>query len=124
MEHENPYVHLYIKDQILVGDYKEKLHINLEIAKEIVKWRLEFTGGKPMATMILSHGITSMDRPARTYLSSPEATVGLIATAIVIDSEFQRIVGNFFIAVNRTAMPVRLFKNPASAQKWLKKFIQ
>lgn len=123
MKTTNPYVRLYIKDDILIGQYKERLHITLEIAKEIVQSRLAFTNGEKYATMIIARGITGMDKPARDYLSSAEATAGLIATALVINSSFQRIMGNFFISVNRTTMPVRIFTSEAGAEKWLRKFI-
>jgi hypothetical protein len=94
------------------------------MAHDIVRSRIAFAQGKAYPTMIIGHGIISMDRPAREYLSSAPATEGLIATAIVVDSEFHRIVGNFFISVNRTPMPVRIFRNVTGAEKWLQKFIK
>jgi hypothetical protein len=124
MQPLTPYLQLYIKNGILVGHYTQKLHINLAIAHDIVSSRLAFAKGKSYPTMIISHGIISMDRPAREYLSSASATKGLIATAIVVNSEFHRIVGNFFISVNRTPMPVRIFRDVARAEKWLQKFIK
>jgi hypothetical protein len=124
MEPATPYLRLYIKDGILVGHYIQKVHIDLAKAYDIVRSRLEFAKGKAYPTMIIGHGIISMDKPAREYLSSAAATEGLIATAIVVNSEFHRIVGNFFISVNRTAMPVRIFRDEAKAEKWLQKFIE
>jgi len=123
MQPATPYLQLYIKDGILVGHYREKVHINLAMAHDIVRSRLAFTKGKAYPTMIIGHGIVSMDKPAREYLSSAPATEGLIATAIVVNSEFHRIVGNFFISVNRTPMPVRIFRDAARAVKWLQKFV-
>jgi len=124
MEQDTPYVHLQVKDNILIGTYKPKTHIDLWIAREIVQTRLAFTQGKKYASIIIGHGIVSMDKPAREYLSSPEATEGIIATAIVVSSKFHRIIGNFFISVNRTPMPVRIFKEVIHAEKWLGKFIE
>jgi len=74
-------------------------------------------------TMIIARGVTGIDKSARDYLSSAEATEGLIAMALVIGSSFQRIMGNFFISVNKTSMPVRMFTTESGAGKWLKKFI-
>jgi hypothetical protein len=124
MEPVTPYLQLYIKDGILVGHYRQKVHIDLARARDIVRSRLAFAKGKTYPTMIIGHGIISMDKPAREYLSSAAATKGLSATAIVVNSEFHRIVGNFFISVNRTAMPVRIFKDTVRAEKWLQKFIE
>ncbi|GAB2842587.1 DUF7793 family protein [Ferruginibacter profundus] len=119
-----PYVHLHTNKGILIGSYTQKLHINLPIAKEIVSARIAFARGQQWPVMIIGNGIVSMDKSAREYFASPEATEGLIATAIVAESEFHRIIGNFFISVNKTAMPVRIFSNVKKAEKWLTQFIR
>lgn len=123
MELDTPYVHLCIKNKILVGTYKKNLRIDLEVAKEIVSARQTFTGTEKFATLIISQGVISINRPAREYLSSPEATVGLSASAIVVDTLFSSFLGNFFLAVNQTTIPVKIFANTIDAEKWLQQFI-
>lgn len=123
MEFDTNFVHLLIKDKILVVTYKSGLHITLEIAQKIVTDRLSFTEDKKLAAMIISHGVISMDKPAREYLASEEGTNGLTATAIIVDSSFSRSLGNFFLIVNKTKMPVKIFSNIPRAIKWLQKYI-
>lgn len=123
MEFDTNFVHLLIKDKILVVTYKSGLHITLEIAQKIVTDRLSFTEDKKLAAMIMSHGVISMDKPAREYLASEEGTNGLTATAIIVDSSFSRALGNFFLFVNKTKMPVKIFSNIPRAIKWLQKYI-
>ena len=123
MEFDSEFVHLIIKDKILVVTYKSDLHITSEIAQKIVTDRLSFTKDKKLATMIISHGVISMDKPAREYLASEEGTNGLTATAIIVDSSFSRSLGNFFLIVNKTKMPVKIFSNIPRAIKWLQKYI-
>lgn len=123
MEMDTPYIHLCIRNKILVGTYKQKLHIDLEVAKAIVSARQLFTGTEKFATLIISKGVITMNRQAREYLSSPEATVGLTASAIVVDSLFSSFLGNFFLAVNQTTIPVKIFANTIDAEKWLQQFI-
>lgn len=124
MELESPYIHLCIKNNILVGTYKTDLHINLEAAKEIVLTRKRFIQHKRMPTLIISQGVVSMDKPARQYLSSVEATEGLTASAIVVNSVFSSFLGNFFLAVNKTNMPVKIFSDTSRAEKWLQQFVE
>ena len=124
MELDTPYVHLRIKDKILVGTYKKNIRINLEIAKEIVRARLSFTGNRKMPSLIISQGIVTIDKPAREYLSSDEATVGLVASAILVNSKFSSFLGNFFLTVNKTKMPVKIFSDISKAEKWLQQFIE
>ena len=123
MEYETPYVNLRIKDHILIGTYKKNLHIDLAVARDIVSSRLSFTGGEKMPSLIISQGVVSMDKPAREYLASDEAIVGLLASAIVVSSPFSSFLGNFFLFVNKTKMPVKIFTSVSSAEKWLQQFI-
>jgi len=124
MEFDSPFMHLLVKDKILVGTYKQNLRINLAVAKAIVQARISFTGGEEMPSLIDSKGVISIDKPAREYLASDEGTKGLSASAIVVNSTFSTFLGNFFLTVNRPQrMPVRIFTDVAAAEKWLKQFI-
>ncbi len=122
-ELDTDYVHLEIKDGILVGIYKKGLKINLSIAREIVQSRLAFTENKIFPALIYNQGVISMDKEARQFLSSPEGIKGLKAAAIILDSPFGSFLGNFFLSVNKTSMPVRIFSKTGSASKWLAQFV-
>ena len=124
MELESPYVHLTVRNKILVGTYRSGIHISLETARSIVTTRKLFTGNLPMPSLIKSQGVISMDKAAREYLASPEATEGLTASAILVQSAFSSFLGNFFLSVNKTSMPVKLFTDEAKAERWLRRFIQ
>lgn len=123
MEIDTPFVHLRIKDDVLVGTYKKDLRINLEIAKEIVRTRLSFTGGRKLPSIILSEGLISIDKAAREFLVSEEGTEGLTVCAIIVDSSFSRFLGNFFMKVNKTKMPVKMFSDISKAERWLQQFV-
>lgn len=123
MEYESPFVHLRIKDNILIVSYKKNLIINLDVAQKIVLQRQSFTRGQKMATIILSQGVTSIDKPAREYLASQKGTEGLSASAIIVNSPFSRLLGNFFLRVNKTSIPVKLFSDISKAEKWLQQYI-
>jgi hypothetical protein len=123
MESAAPFVHLLIRDGILIGTYRKNLHINLDMAKQIVKERIRFTSGKKMAAMILSEGVNTIDKPAREYLASEEGTKGLLATAIVVSSPFDFLMGKFFLSVNKILIPSKIFYSTGHAAKWLRQFI-
>jgi len=123
MEYDAPFVHLRIKDNILIVSYRKNLIINLDVAQKIVLQRISFTRGQKMAAMIFSQGVTSMEKPAREYLASKKGTEGLYASAIIVNSPFSRFMGKFFLMVNKTSIPVKLFSNISSAEKWLQQFI-
>ncbi len=123
MHLDTSFIRFDIKDHILVCTYKKNLQIDIEIARKIVDDRLHFTGYKKMPVMIISQGVVSVDKPAREYLASEEATCGLTATAIIVDTAYSSFLGNFFLMVNKTKMPVKIFSNISMAGKWLQQFI-
>ena len=123
MELDSQFINFKIRDKILVCTYQQGLSINQFIASEIVRKRIAFTGKRKFATLIISRGVVTIDKAAREYLSSVYGTEGLLASAIVVDSVFGSFLGNFFLAVNKTSMPVKLFTSELRAEKWLKQFI-
>ena len=116
------YVHYELQDDLLIGTYKKGLKISLEMAKEIVKTRLEFADHKPVVALVVNQGVLSMDKKARDYLSSDEGVRGLIAGAIVVDTPFGSFLGNFYLAVTDPKMPTRIFSKKEAALKWLQQF--
>ncbi len=119
---DSPYVHFELRDDLLIGTYKKGLRFNLDMAKEIVKTRLEFINHKPRLALVYNQGVVSMDKKARDYLSSAEGVRGCIAGAIVLDSPFGSFLGNFFLSVTKPKMPARIFSKTQDALKWLETF--
>ncbi len=123
MDNDAAYIHFAITDGILICTYKKGLRINLEVAKKIVTERIAFTKGKKVPALILSQGVISMEKPAREYFASTEGIEGLAASAIVVNSAFSSALGNFFLIVNKTKLPVKIFANVRRAEKWLQQYI-
>jgi hypothetical protein len=119
---DTPYVHLELKDDILIGTYKKGIKMNMEMARSIVNARLEFTGGKDVLALIASEGIVSMDKRTREFMASKEGSKGIKAAAIILKSSFGSFVANFYLSVNKPPMPVRIFTNTRAAINWLQKF--
>lgn len=119
---DTPYVHYELQDDLLIGTYKKGLRISLEMAKGIVKTRLEFADHKPVAALVLNQGVLSMDKKARDYLSSDDGVRGLIAGAIVVDTPFGSFLGNFYLSVTDPKIPTRIFSKKETALKWLQQF--
>lgn len=119
---DTPYVHYELQEDMLIGTYKKGLKITLEIAKEVVKTRLEFIDYKPKLTLALNQGVISMDKKARDYLSSDEGVRGTIAGAIVLDTPFGSFLGNFYLSVTKPKIPLRIFSKKETAVKWLQQF--
>jgi hypothetical protein len=124
---DTPYVYLELKDDpligtYLIGTYKKNPRLTFAMAKEIVKARLEFTGPEPVVGLIFNEGVKSLDKKARDYLASDEGIKGLKAVAYVLDNSFSSFLANFFIAVGKAKLPIRVFSKRDAAMKWLGRF--
>jgi len=123
MKLDTTFASFLIKDKILEVTYKEGLHITYEIAEKIVSDRLSFTKGEKMAALIKSHGVISIDKAAREYFVSDAGIRDLKAAAIIVNSDYSRLLGNFFLIVNKTKMPVKIFSDIKKGAKWLQQYI-
>ncbi|GAO45247.1 DUF7793 family protein [Flavihumibacter petaseus] len=112
-------IDLFLQQQILHVRYRKGLKIDLPTAQKMVAARLSFTGSRCYPVCLHAQGVRAINREARQYLSSPDGIRGLTAVAIVTSSPFQAMMGNILRRVHRVHIPVRLFSQPKSAEKWL-----
>lgn len=122
---ENDFMRLEMKDGIVFGTYK-KSPITLEMAKQVVQNRLEFTAHQDVPILISDTGIKGIEREARQYLSSEEGVKGISAAALIMKGAFSSHLINFFMKISafKQKMPAKSFTNEEEAVKWLKQFIK
>jgi hypothetical protein len=116
-----PYVSMEIRDDILYVTYLEGVDIKLDIAKELVKQRLEYTNGFSYPALVTGEGFKQIDKEAREYLSK-EGCEGISAGALLVYSVYTKLFGDFFLRVHPSRMPSKLFTNKQEALKWLESF--
>jgi hypothetical protein len=68
--------------------------------------------------------VKSVSREARNVYSRPENVELTVALALLTGSPVSRVIGNFFIGLNRTAMPTRVFNSEPDAIAWLRTFLR
>lgn len=73
--------------------------------------------------LIDAKGIKSITKEAREYFSVNDRDTKVTAMAILIESPLSRIIGNFYMRLNKPKMHSKLFLNEESAVKWLKNFL-
>jgi len=105
-----------------VGRTKVKLgaDVTLKEAKENSDAVNSFYKGDKFPLLIDARGIRSMTRDARNQFSLKGRESGVKAFAIIIDSTISKVVGNFFMGINKPIVPARLFTNEEEALVWLK----
>lgn len=82
----------------------------------------ELSEGKIYPLLVNLNEIKSITKEARDHFSMKDRTPGVSAIGLVIKSPASTIIGNFFLGLNKSMVPVKLFTNEEKAIAWLKQF--
>lgn len=123
MMNKSPYVTYEIKNHILYGKYLPT-NISLDVAQGAVAFRKQITKDNSYVNLVDCTNVSKFEKQARDYLSSGEATKGVLAGAILINSSFQAAIANFFIKVTNPKIPTKIFTSEEKAIEWIQQFIK
>lgn len=120
---ENEDVTIELENGIVNAKWKSPI-VDLEVAKQAVKYRLEATNyiSYPLLSNIKS--VRNSTKPARDYLASVEGCRGILALAVLIDSPLGSMLGNFFLSISKPIAPTKIFTDEAEAKKWLSDYVK
>ena len=109
------------EDDILFFKYSPNLEMDISIAREIVKDRLEYSKGKPTYTLIDGTNIKSATKETRDYMNSPEGGLkGILGGAFLSNSMVSTVVVNLFLKISKPSVPAKFFTKKEDALAWLK----
>jgi hypothetical protein len=74
-------------------------------------------------TLVDVTALRSISRDARRFFAGPEPVEVVSASAMVVASPLAKAIGNFFIGLNKTSSPTRLFASEGDALEWLRGFL-
>ncbi len=95
--------------------------VTLKEARENSDAVNSFYKGDKFPLLVDARGIRSMTRDARNQFSLKGRDSGVKGFAIIIDSSISKVVGNFFMGINKPRVSARLFTNETQALTWLKR---
>lgn len=123
MKSENDYIKIELINGIVEATYKP-IYIDLDIAKEVLKTRQEVTLDGKYPMLLNGIGVKGIDKEARDFFSEPQGSLGLTATAILVNSRLDTFFANFLIKVNisKSNIPLKLFTEKSEALKWLENY--
>lgn len=101
---------------------KEHSVIDAQGARESMSAISKVNSGQKGYLVVDSTKIKGMSREARIIYSGPEAAAVCHAIAIIIGSPVSRVIGNFFMGINKHPFPSKLFTNEQEAVNWLTEF--
>lgn len=100
--------------------YKENLVVDLEIARDLVSSRFNFTGGKPHLLLLDITGVKRVSNEAKDYLQREDAGLkNIIGAAFLVNTPLSMLLADIFTRPV-TKFPVRIFTDKEKAISWLK----
>ena len=108
-------------DGIARTQVKPDSEIVLEDAEENSKAVNGLFGPDLYPLVIDTRKIKSITKEARDFFSMRGRESRVYGLAILVDSPLSKIIGNFFIGLNRPKVPVKLFTKEETAISWCKK---
>jgi hypothetical protein len=79
--------------------------------------------GKAYPNLIYIENFYNADSESRHYLASEESNRYTLADAFVVESVAMKLIGNFYIKVNKPVRPTRIFSSGEEALDWLYTFL-
>jgi hypothetical protein len=110
------------KSQILFVDVDDGARETLEDAINNSKTGATITQDTCFGMLIDISKIGNIDAGARNFYATNTETKNL-GIAMLTNSVVSRVVGNFFVGLNKPRMPVRLFTDKTKAAAWLERLI-
>jgi len=106
-------------DGIIYQDYNENIDLTLEDSHNEMAVYKELCQGKKRPVFINIQNVKTVQRESRQFYASEEPARYISAAALLISNPVSQIMGNFFMGINKTVMPVKLFTDKEEAVKWL-----
>jgi hypothetical protein len=98
--------------------------IRLEDAQEAFAAHLKICQGKRHPLLVDARKLRSFARDARQFFASEEVSRVTLAFALIVDTPVSRVLGNFYLGLNKPQLPTRLFTDEDKALEWLKEYIE
>lgn len=118
------FVSMWIEQEVVVVHFLAK-KITADEAKQVINLRLKLIGDKSYPVLVDGRIVGSLDKESRNSFAGSDALKGVKAGAILIDSTFNKFLGNFFLKVTykKEKLPTMIFTDRSAAMQWLHKFI-
>lgn len=103
--------------------YQDDHEFNILNAKEFLKDIEQITKGNTYPILKIPGKYSSIDNEARKFISSLEGMQYSTAEAFVTTFLPHKIIGNFYMKINKPVKPTAFFETEKQAVEWLKQFV-
>lgn len=98
--------------------------VTLADAQETMAAYMKLYKGKRLPLFVDTKTIRSLSREARLHYASEQAQAVANAVAIIVGTPVSKVLGNFYLGLNKPLLPTRLFTSDDEALEWLKGYVE
>jgi hypothetical protein len=108
---------------IIIARFRTGAEVTLDDSRANVALCLQRNAGRRRPLLVDLRGVKSQTAEARSYLAGREGVQVSQAVGLLIGSPVSRVLGNFYLGLNKPSVPTRLFTSEEEAQAWLRSFL-
>ncbi len=117
---ETPTAVLTLRDDGILEIVHKPADVTLADAEQVHAVVEKLVGERQILVLVDIRKARSISREARQFGADSRRRTNTKAQAMIIDSGISRVLGNFFLGLNRPKYPVHLFTSKEDAVVWLK----
>ncbi|MES2837078.1 MAG: hypothetical protein V4667_06125 [Bacteroidota bacterium] len=110
-------------DDIIEVIFKDDVVLDIALQNKLLKSYLEICDNKQMCFIFKAMDNVTITKEARDNATNLEDASPLKASALITDSLAYKLIGQFYLKVNKPKRPFNIFKTELDAIEWLKQFI-
>jgi hypothetical protein len=104
---------------IVFGEFRDNLQVDLEVAQKIVDRRLSFTNEKLHYLVLDMSNVRAITTEAKNYLQAPETGLKhILGAALVASNPVSAMIANIFIKTPKD-FQAKFFNNKKEAFDWI-----
>ena len=108
------------EDNILCTECFPNTVMTLEDGKESTRISAEMVNYKPLPLLCDLTNVVRMTQECRKHFAGPEHAETFSKCALIVNNIVSRLIGNFFLGLNKPLKPTKLFATKEEGLKWLK----
>lgn len=120
MYKENEKIKFTYEDGILHTECFPNTIMTLEDGKESTRISAEMVENTPRPLLCDLTNVVSMSQDCRKHFASAEHAATFTKAALVTTGAVSRLIGNFFLGLNKPIKPTKLFATKEAGLKWLR----
>lgn len=107
-------------DNILHTDCFPNTIMTLEDGKESTRISAEMVNNEPLPLLCDLTNVVKMSQDCRNHFAGEEHAKTFSKCALIVTNPISKIIGNFFLGLNKPLKPTKLFTSKEQGLKWLK----